>query len=92
VVGVFPTPSSANQALNTMHAAGFTGEEVALVATGTEAAHEILSQASVERTAQGLRRLIGVGAMAIPRVVPVAIAGWLALCWRGCLPVLLPEA
>jgi hypothetical protein len=85
-----------------MHAAGFTGEEVALVATGTEAAHEILSQASVERTAQGLRRgmvlggalggLIGVGAMAIPRVVPVAIAGWLALCWRGCLPVLLPEA
>ena len=31
VVGVFPTPASATQALNALHAAGFTGEEVALV-------------------------------------------------------------
>ena len=93
VVGVFPTPASATQALNALHAAGFTGEEVALVATGTEAADEILSQASAERTAQGLRRgmvmggvlggLIGVGAMAIPGVVPVAIAGWLAALLEG---------
>lgn len=93
VVGVFSRPDAAERALIALNQAAFTGEDVSLVASGSGAADEILSQASAERTVEGTTRgvvaggvlggLIGVGALVIPGAAPIAVAGLLAAWLEG---------
>ncbi len=93
VVAVFPDFDTAERAVGTLHQAGFTPDEVSLVARGTEAASEIPSQAESEHAVQGAERgaivggilggLAGVAALAIPGVAPIAAAGWLAAALGG---------
>ncbi len=93
VVGVFSSTEAAERALVALNQAAFSGEEVSLVAKGTGAADEILSQASAERTVEGTTKgivaggvlggLIGVGAFVIPGAAPIAVAGLLAAWLQG---------
>lgn len=93
VVAVFPDFDTAENSLRTLQQAGFTSDEISLVARGTEASSEIPSQAESERAVEGagkgaiaggiLGGLVGVAALAIPGVAPIAAAGWLAAALGG---------
>lgn len=93
VVGSFTNSAAAERALVALNEAAFTGEDVSLVAKGSGAADEILSQASAEQTVEGTTKgavaggvlggLIGVGAVVIPGAAPFAVAGLLAAWLEG---------
>lgn len=93
VVGVFSSTEAAERALVALNHAAFTGEEVSIVAAGSGAADEILSQASAERTTEGTTKgivaggvlggLVGIGALVIPGAAPIAVAGLLAAWLEG---------
>lgn len=90
VVGVFDDDSLTEKAINALYDAGFTVEQVSLVAQGTGASDEIPSEAEADRAAGGAGRgiaiggisggvlsaLLGLGALAVPGVGPVITAGW----------------
>ncbi|CCF83524.1 DUF2171 domain-containing protein [Nitrolancea hollandica] len=90
VVGVFDDDSLTEKAINALYDAGFTVEQVSLVAQGTGASDVIPSEAEADRAAGGAGRgiaiggisggvlsaLIGLGALAVPGVGPIITAGW----------------
>ncbi len=93
VVAVFPDFETAEHAIGALHQAGYTSDEVSLVAKGTEASSELPSQAESEHAVHGAERgaivggilggLVGIAALAIPGVAPIAAAGWLAAALGG---------
>jgi uncharacterized membrane protein len=93
VVGAFSSAAGAERALIALNNAAFTGEEVSLVANGSDAADEILSQASAQQTVEGTTKgaiaggvlggLVAVGALVIPGAAPFAVAGLLAAWLEG---------
>lgn len=95
VVGVFDGPNHAEMALNELKAAGFTPEQVSVVARDNRE-----TQAMVEGTGMGaegagtgavlggitggvLGWLVGIGALAIPGIGPIVAAGALATTLGG---------
>jgi uncharacterized membrane protein len=95
VVGAFDGPRAAEMALNDLRDAGFSSDQVSVVARDTREAREV-----TERTDMGaggaatgavlggitggvLGWLVGIGALAIPGIGPVVAAGALATTLGG---------
>jgi len=98
VVGVFDGPNHAEQALNELKNAGFSPEQVSVVAKDTGEARTMVEgsdMAGAETTGAGtgaviggigggiLGWLVGIGALAIPGIGPVVAAGALATTLGG---------
>ena len=97
VVGVFARPSEAERALTDLRNAGFTPEQVSVVARDTRATRDVAERGGMEDAAQGagagaalgglggglLGWLVGIGALAIPGIGPIVAAGALATTLGG---------
>jgi hypothetical protein len=98
VAGVFDEPGHAEMALNELKDAGFTPEQVSVVARDTGEAQSMVERsdmAGAETTAAGTGALlggitggvvgwlVGVGALAIPGIGPIVAAGALATTLGG---------
>jgi heat induced stress protein YflT len=98
VVGVFDGPNHAEQALNDLKNAGFSAEQVSVVAKDTGEARTMVEgsdMAGAETKGAGtgallggigggiLGWLVGIGALAIPGIGPVVAAGALATTLGG---------
>jgi hypothetical protein len=98
VAGVFQSPSDAEQALNALKEAGFTPEQVSVVAKDTRETQSMVersdmagAETSGAATGAGLGALlggaagwlVGIGALAIPGIGPIVAAGALATTLGG---------
>jgi preprotein translocase subunit YajC len=97
VVGVFNDDDLTEKAIHALYDAGFTVDQVSLVAQGTGAADIIASDAEAMRATSGAKRglaiggigggvigaLIGLGALVVPGVGPVITAGWVGSLLGG---------
>ncbi len=97
VIGVFGDDSLTEKAIHALYDAGFTVDQVSLVAQGSSAADIIPSEAKATRATGGAKRglaiggigggvigaLIGLGALAIPGVGPIITAGWVGSLLGG---------
>lgn len=98
VVALFPGPFGAAGALDALHAAGCGADQVSVVAKDTDARREIVEQTEMgepqDRGADtltgalagtGLGGALGLGALFIPGVGPVLVAGALATAFGGAV-------
>ncbi|MDP8923049.1 MAG: general stress protein [Chloroflexota bacterium] len=98
VAGLFDGPNHAEQALNDLKAAGFSPDQVSVVAKDTGATRSMVEQSDMEgaeTTGAGagallgglgggaLGWLVGIGALAIPGIGPIVAAGALATTLGG---------
>jgi len=98
VVGVFDSPGHAEKALNGLKDAGFTPEQVSVVARDNKDARELVDKADMDGaetsavgagallgglTGGALGWLVGLGALAIPGIGPIVAAGALATTLGG---------
>ena len=95
VVGVFDGPNHAEQALNELKDAGFTPEQVSVVARDTRETRDMAERTGMGGEGAGtgaflggitggvLGWLVGIGALAIPGIGPVVAAGALATTLGG---------
>ena len=95
VVGVFDGPNHAEMALNELKGAGFTPEQVSVVARDNRETREMVESTGMggEGTGTGaflggitggvLGWLVGIGALAIPGIGPIVAAGALATTLGG---------
>ena len=95
VVGVFDGPNHAEGALNDLKEAGFTPEQVSVVARDTRETREMAERTGMGGEGAGtgaflggitggvLGWLVGIGALAIPGIGPVVAAGALATTLGG---------
>jgi uncharacterized membrane protein len=95
VIGVFDSPRQAEDALNDLKSAGFSPDQVSVVARDTRATREMTEATGMggEGAATGavlggitggvLGWLVGIGALAIPGIGPIVAAGALATTLGG---------
>jgi hypothetical protein len=96
IVGVFDSGSNAEMALNDLRDAGFSPDQVSIVARDTREAGEIAERTGAEGAAGAgtgavlggitggiVGWLIGIGALALPGIGPVVAAGALATTLGG---------
>ncbi len=98
VVALFPGPFGAAGALNALHAAGCGADQVSVVAKNIDARNEIVEQTEMGEpqdrgadtitgalTGTTIGGALGLGALFIPGVGPVLVAGALATAFGGAV-------
>lgn len=98
VVALFPGPFGAAQALNALHAAGCGADQVSVIAKNTESRNEIVEQTAMGEpqdrgadtitgalTGTTIGGALGLGALFIPGVGPVLVAGAIGAAFGGAV-------